>query len=573
MNAKKIKNVFAVLLFLYGAIAWAISGTGDTLFEHLHLELDAGNGMLSGIFAIFIWTTAHLKKEWRLRPYLAIAFAFAAGAEILHALIGVEWTGSFSWIGAASNTLRPATWPPSTYLFPVALGWILWTGKKEEPVSTPAFAAQLAVFAVLLYVVFINIPSYKAIGFLGIHRPFQIPVLVLLAGVGYAFWKKRAEDPLFEPLVYCITLLFISDSFMLYSTSPHEKWTMIAHTGKFAAYLLMHISMMELAMDDLIARNKAEKALLAESEKLQQSHKLLTDLSGQVPGVMYQFRLYPDGRSCFPFASQEISNIYEVSHEQVRENASAVFFTGHPDDNEGIIASIQESARTLQPWYHEYRVVLPKQGVRWRLGNARPQKLEDGSILWHGFITDITERKLAEEKVQHLAHYDALTDLPNRTLLADRLQQALTTARRDKVRLALMFLDLDMFKPINDTLGHNVGDLLLKEAAQRMQACVRESDTVARIGGDEFVVLLPTIEMEQDAMVVAEKIRHTLNQPFELAGHSLHISSSIGIAVYPEHGSEGKVLLKNADTAMYYAKESGRNTVKFFPTTKQEDDK
>jgi diguanylate cyclase (GGDEF)-like protein len=181
-----------------------------------------------------------------------------------------------------------------------------------------------------------------------------------------------------------------------------------------------------------------------------------------------------------------------------------------------------------------------------------------------GFAQDITVRKNAEGKIRHLAHYDPLTDLPNRTLFSDRLQQALAAAKRDKVRMALMFLDLDKFKPINDELGHHVGDLLLKEVAKRMQDCVRESDTVARIGGDEFVILLPVIDAEQDAILVAEKIRMALNQPFVLVGQSLNISSSTGIAVYPEHGNNETQLFKNADTAMYHAKENGRNDVQLY---------
>ena len=166
--------------------------------------------------------------------------------------------------------------------------------------------------------------------------------------------------------------------------------------------------------------------------------------------------------------------------------------------------------------------------------------------------------------MQHLAHYDVLTDLPNRALFSDRLHQGIAQARRDKTRLALMFLDLDKFKPINDTLGHAVGDLLLKEVAIRLQNCVRESDTVSRVGGDEFVVLLPTIDAEQDAMLVADKILHSIGQPFELAGHSLRISVSIGLVVYPEHGGDERTLTRNADIAMYYVKASGRNNAKLF---------
>ncbi len=171
---------------------------------------------------------------------------------------------------------------------------------------------------------------------------------------------------------------------------------------------------------------------------------------------------------------------------------------------------------------------------------------------------------LANEELTKLARHDVLTGLPNRQLVSDRLVQALVVAKRDQTRVALMFIDLDEFKPINDTQGHAIGDLMLKETAGRIQHCIREMDTVSRIGGDEFLVLLPVIEAVQDAVTVAEKIRFALNQPFVLAGQSLRISSSIGIAIYPEHGSDESALLRNADSAMYDAKNSGRNAVKLF---------
>jgi diguanylate cyclase (GGDEF)-like protein len=148
-------------------------------------------------------------------------------------------------------------------------------------------------------------------------------------------------------------------------------------------------------------------------------------------------------------------------------------------------------------------------------------------------------------------------------LFNDRLQQAIVQCRRDRTRLALMYLDLDRFKPVNDAYGHQVGDLLLQEAARRMQGCMRAADTVGRIGGDEFVVLLPSIATEQDALVVAEKLRDALAGGFALAGYpSLHVSASIGIAIHPDHGDDAIGLLKNADDAMYRAKAEGRNLVR-----------
>ena len=170
----------------------------------------------------------------------------------------------------------------------------------------------------------------------------------------------------------------------------------------------------------------------------------------------------------------------------------------------------------------------------------------------------------SEEKHRRLAHYDVLTGLPTRVLFSDRLKQAIRSAKRNKKNLALMFLDLDKFKPVNDTFGHAVGDRLLKEVASRMLSCVRESDTVCRIGGDEFVILLHDVADAKSAFNVAEKIRQALNQPFKLAGHQMNISCSIGIALYPENGVDERTLTKNADMAMYRAKENGRDQAQVF---------
>ena len=189
---------------------------------------------------------------------------------------------------------------------------------------------------------------------------------------------------------------------------------------------------------------------------------------------------------------------------------------------------------------------------------------EINASLEHKIEQRTVELVAANEALTQLATHDALTGLPNRKLFGDRLQQALAAARRNNAHLALMYIDLDQFKPVNDCYGHAMGDMLLKEAAERIQDCMREADTVARIGGDEFMVLLPLVESALDAKVVAEKIRQVLSTSFTIAGKNLRISSSIGIAVYPEHGSEESALLKCADAAMYCVKESGRNGVSVF---------
>ena len=177
---------------------------------------------------------------------------------------------------------------------------------------------------------------------------------------------------------------------------------------------------------------------------------------------------------------------------------------------------------------------------------------------------DISERKLAEERVQFLAFYDALTGLPNRTLFQDRLTTALANARREKDKVALLFLDLDKFKDINDSLGHSVGDLLLKEVAKRLKTWGREQDTVARLGGDEFLITLTHVKDVPDVALAAERLIGAMTAGFVVQGHSLNVSCSIGISIFPGQGADGETLIKNADAAMYRAKTDGRNNFRFF---------
>jgi len=169
-------------------------------------------------------------------------------------------------------------------------------------------------------------------------------------------------------------------------------------------------------------------------------------------------------------------------------------------------------------------------------------------------VATAIERKQLHARLERMAQYDALTQLPNRALLRDRLKSSLTLAQMDGGRMALLYVDLDRFKEVNDNHGHAVGDMLLQAVANRLKGCVRETDTVARIGGDEFVVLLHSIHAADDADIVAAKIRQVLAQPLRLDGHSLTIRTSIGVALYPEHGTEEKQLFRHADEAMYTAK-------------------
>ncbi|MBF0176110.1 MAG: EAL domain-containing protein [Magnetococcales bacterium] len=188
----------------------------------------------------------------------------------------------------------------------------------------------------------------------------------------------------------------------------------------------------------------------------------------------------------------------------------------------------------------------------------------DQELVLISLVRDISQRKEAEERILHQANYDALTGLPNRALFLDRLQHELTRAKRSRSRVALMFIDLDRFKWVNDTLGHAAGDQLLREASARLLSCHRESDTVARLGGDEFTVILPDMARGPHAERVAAQILKVLAEPFILCGQEAFISGSVGVTIFPDDGQELDELLRNADSAMYYAKNDGRNAYRFF---------
>jgi diguanylate cyclase (GGDEF)-like protein/PAS domain S-box-containing protein len=225
------------------------------------------------------------------------------------------------------------------------------------------------------------------------------------------------------------------------------------------------------------------------------------------------------------------------------------------------------------PERHTLRIVAKDGSVRWcEMSGARTER--DGHLATFNFITDITERKQAEDEIHLLAFFDPLTHLPNRRLLMDRLNSVLATSERSQLYGAVLFLDMDRFKTLNDTLGHDFGDLLLIEVAKRTQTCVRAVDTTARLGGDEFVVVLEEIDKNPEEAAykiafIAEKIRISLSSPYQLNQHIQHSSPSIGVCLFRGHEDSADTLLKHADMAMYQVKESGRNAVRFFDPAMQ----
>ncbi|MCX8027692.1 MAG: diguanylate cyclase [Thermodesulfovibrionales bacterium] len=290
-----------------------------------------------------------------------------------------------------------------------------------------------------------------------------------------------------------------------------------------------------------------------------ESERRLTTLINNLHGIV--FRCKNDKYWTMEYISNGCKEITEYTPEEILNNNVVSYNDIILEDDRDIVnAYVQRAISQFEPYVIEYRIRTKSGKIRWvwEKGIGVYDKNKN-LIALEGYITDITDRKEAEYRLQYLAHYDPLTGLANRTLFFDRLEHAMKLAKRGSYLMALEYIDLDGFKFINDTYGHDVGDEVLKETAKRLSQCVRESDTVARIGGDEFTVILSKIKSKKNAFIVAQKIIDKLSEPFNLKRLTLNISASIGISIYFAGDDDTDSLIKKADIAMYRAKQSGKN--------------
>ncbi|MDE2429257.1 MAG: diguanylate cyclase, partial [Burkholderiales bacterium] len=483
------------------------------------------------------------------------------------------------------------------------------------------------------------------------------------------------------------------------SASLFAAWATSHGHGPFAENGEANLLILWAYMSTLVMITMIITALQTESidaaNKISEAYQRINKVASRLPGLVMQYRIRRDHSACIPYATDAIWQMFEVTQDDVREDALHLFRRIDPRDIEAGTASIRLAMRNLSAWQSEFRMHRRDGSMRWLFIDGLPEQEPDGSMLWHCFVTDITERKQAEQDLQiaactfesqegmfvtdahwhilrlnqaftrisgytleelagkrppihksrqqdrafyehiassmrekkywhgemwnqrkngevypqmitltaitdkrgevsnyigsftdisrnkgyeaeirNLAFYDSLTQLPNRRLLMDRLQHLISISNRNSSHSAILFIDLDNFKTLNDTRGHDAGDLLLIETASRLQTCVRESDTVARLGGDEFVVVLEELNSNRDDALrqtdrIAEKIRQTLSEPYQFADFEHHGSSSIGVCLFQGGDVTVKDLFKRADTAMYEAKTSGRNAVRFFDPAMQ----
>lgn len=332
--------------------------------------------------------------------------------------------------------------------------------------------------------------------------------------------------------------------------------------------------------EELIAMNEE---LMAQEEELRQNLLKIQSQQDELKKSGERYKLVVEGASDglwdwdlltdTAYISERWRDVIGLDKEEVNNYLETWTKCIHPEDIKTVIHNLQGHLEKKMPFFScEYRVRTKNGRYMWISSRGKALWDEEGkAIRLAGSHTDISERKQMESKLEYMAFFDPLTNLPRRDVFMEKLKATMADASRNGKKLAVFFIDLDNFKTINDSLGHLAGDKLLKKISKQLKACVRETDTVSRVGGDEFLILLPDIRSTEDTDRILERILELCKQPIKLSNHELCASMSIGIAIYPDHGKSERAILKNADIAMYKAKEKGKNGYHYYDSTMASD--
>lgn len=540
----------------YVITVFAASILGAVVNYHRPIFSWSGLPGAIAVYLGYVGTASALRGRWRvdlrLRTgrdvgrYILSGFGGAIFSAIagMFCLLGdgkihrsdAVWTVADWW---ASDALAIVVFTPFLllHILPIVDNWLksnktLTSATVSRNALSPAeimeLIAQCCVAVFAIWFVFCYPPA----------APYQ-PLYLLFIPVIWVAVRKGLPGAVFTTFAIGIGMTVAA-----YLTKTHRSVPRIQ-------LATLALGLTGMCLGAVVSERKRSERSLRESEK---RYRLLFERS--LAGV---FRTTLDGRiiECNPAAAQ----MFGYTPDEILAVSMLDLYYSN-SDREIFLAKVKSRKSVTN---HEMKFRRKNGESVWVMVNVTLVEDDFGvpSVV-EGSLVDITERKAAEKRIQSLAYYDALTGLPNRILLRDRLSQALRAARRQQQQVAVFFLDLDRFKVINDSLGHSVGDVLLQEVAARLRTFVREADTVARLGGDEFVIVVNGVRDICDVAIAAERFMDAMSAAFVVQGNRLNIGCSIGISVFPEHGTESENLIELADAAMYNAKESGRNNFQVF---------
>ncbi len=597
LRIKKVMDVFGAASSRYLENVWYLSPDRsevifDKIFTHFVFDLPANNDYTQTPWVTYTTPDLNPTRSFRFTPPIfdPVSKLWMIGA-IYPLYLNNKWIGSLGEDIELTTVLEfmfksKQMYEETEHFLIDQQGNFILAGAKQkeleksvdtfkpdfknEPALTALFKQMLSETPRLLTDnLTLHNRRYVAIGMilepLGWHYYLCVPVSEIMA-------STRA---LFLNLLEMILLVGVLNGFLVFTmagkTITNRIKTLTDGISRYTNNYSLRIANQLRGNDEIAnvakAFDKMANNIEIQQTKIKESHDQFEALVMNIPGVTYRCAL--DDNWTMSFVSDSIEDLTGYPASDFIHNTRTYASLIHVNDVDYVNSEFDETA-LKHPYSLEYRILHRNGEIRWVHESGRAIFNENGTVNFlDGFILDITERKKAEREIEKLAFYDFLTDLPNRRLLQDRLKIALATSKHHQKYGALLFIDLDHFKNLNDTLGHDVGDLLLKHTAQRLQSCVRDCDTVARLGGDEFVIMVDDLsekefEAAELAEMLGEKVINVINQNYQLNPHEYKSGGSIGITLF--NGSEASTdeLLKQADIAMYQAKASGRNALRFY---------
>ncbi len=561
-----------ISLLVMMAVPPTVSLTGDNMsMLSLHLLMELFAIIIAVLIVIVSWHTFDSENA-QASKILIGGFIVVATCDMIHAL---SYAGMPNFISPSSTPRAIFYWLmgrtfESLTMAMVAFSVVLGISRLTSVLGGISVAAFLVWFGSFQLALFptVFIPGEGVTAFKANYEYVLSAANVLLALV---FWRRASTTGRDTDYLLALSSFVMGIGELMFTAyvAPSDFQNIFGHLYKVIAYALLYRA-------TFVTGIRAPFNAVQRSEaKLRNSEARLRLLGDNLPrSVIYQYAFAANGDKRFLHISETAEQIYGITASALQCDANVLDRLTEPEDLHRLEAARVASAKDHVPIDEDVRLQRPDGQWVWIHISAAPRVLEDGTVLWDGIDTDVSEAKKAQEEIVRLGYYDRLTGLPNRRLMQDRLGQSIAHARRTGHYSALLFIDLDNFKDLNDTLGHDTGDTILLTIAARITANVRDVDTVSRIGGDEFVVLIDGETFSEtmaadEAQSVAEKILLSLGESLMLAGQPRYITASVGICIFGPAATSTDELMRSADLALYEAKNAGRNAIRFFDPSMQ----